>query len=193
MSQRFGPPSASETREWVHRVLTTLWGGEEYLPEDIRQTRDNIPTLTLGHLANLYLLQSTHARPLASLWDEDGILRRACQQNQGVLCDPALEVASMELHGVLGINANNTEHLVMGKPPPCDISRFRELGSARNNSITVGLSNFMVDLDRQIDDIGDQIAEELDHEEIRRMRNLKLRFNVVFRLPIAGFISRQDH
>lgn len=49
-------------------MLTTLWVGEDYLPEKLREQKDDITALTLGHLADVYILASTD-----DIWEEGGI------------------------------------------------------------------------------------------------------------------------
>lgn len=54
-------------------MLITLWVGEDYLPEKLREQKDDIATLTLGHLADVYILVSTDNMDCKALREEGGI------------------------------------------------------------------------------------------------------------------------
>ncbi|CAH0034511.1 unnamed protein product [Clonostachys rhizophaga] len=188
MSQSQGPafsgPEWPHMREWLDQVLTTLWGGEEYLPQMLQEQKDSIPALTLGHLADVYILALTNDIDRNTLWEEGGILQKRWKENGEVLSAVMCRAALRELLEVLNINARSEE-----KPAPCDISMIQELGGQRRHFMTKLLSKFLATLGRNWDEEMASVAN-LREAGLDATRELENRYIIsrTLRAPIAGFI-----
>ncbi|CAG9946187.1 unnamed protein product [Clonostachys rosea f. rosea IK726] len=190
LSQDTFDPSVEQPRmrAWLHQVLAKLWGGAGYLPERLREEERSIPALTLGALANVYILALTHHRTCQSLWEEDGALQICWTTNEEVLSGQMCFDAQMGLQGLLGIDCSVDE-----QQPRCDIARFRELGGRENDDMATKLSNFIVDLERRFE-LAKQLIERpgQDVASLEMLKQKKRSINNAIRLPIAGFVREHQ-